>query len=78
MLTPTRTRIAIENSIPLPTDKNTHEVYPFTSLQNGQSFLATDTPYAMLVVLAANASIILGHTFLVRETDNGVRVWRND
>lgn len=69
----------IEDSHPLPAvapHKGKSEKYPWRQMEVGSSFFVADVPVSRIKSSASKAKKRTGRTFVVRQVEGGVRVWR--
>jgi hypothetical protein len=70
--------IEIEKGIPIPPQRPWgHEtIYPWRTMEIGDSFFISGKPMKQAGSLAAKAAARTGQKFTLRTVDGGVRVWR--
>ena len=69
--------IVIDTDFPPPPPRSApNQKYPWHELEVGHSFLAPDAKLKTLLVAASKMKRRIGHQYVVRAVDGGVRVWR--
>lgn len=69
----------IEDDHPLPAvapNRGRREKYPWMQMEVGSSFYVPDAVVARVKSSASKAKKRTGRTFVVRQVEGGVRVWR--
>lgn len=69
----------IEKDIPIPAmsaPRGRKEKYPWSTMDVGHSFFVPDGNVKMLNSSASKAKLRTGRTFVARQVEGGVRVWR--
>lgn len=69
----------IEENVPLPAEhapRGRKEKYPWSTLEVGQSFFVPDVSAKRMQSTASKAGGRTGRTFVARNAEGGVRVWR--
>jgi heme/copper-type cytochrome/quinol oxidase subunit 2 len=69
----------IEKDIPIPAmsaPRGRKEKYPWSTLDVGHSFFVPDVSAKRMQSTASKAAARTGRTFVARNVEGGVRVWR--